>query len=144
MKADELQVFSPYTRELIDCVQMHNQIDAERMVERAYTLFKNRELHLPMHERIAILERLIPMMEESVELLTIMAAKEGGKPYLDSKVEVLRAIQGVKSAIDTMRTMHGTEIPMGLTEGSQHKIALTIHEPIGVVLQLVHLITLSI
>ncbi|MFN4989935.1 MAG: aldehyde dehydrogenase family protein [Ignavibacteria bacterium] len=133
MKADELQVFSPYTRELIDCVQMHNQIDAERMVERAYTLFKNRELHLPMHERIAILERLIPMMEESVELLTIMAAKEGGKPYLDSKVEVLRAIQGVKSAIDTMRTMHGTEIPMGLTEGSQHKIALTIHEPIGVV-----------
>ncbi len=133
MKADELQVFSPYTRELIDCVQMHNQIDAERMVERAYSLFKNRELHLPLHERIAILERLIPMMEESVESLTIMAAKEGGKPYLDSKVEVLRAIQGVKSAIDTMRTMHGTEIPMGLTESSQHKIALTIHEPIGVV-----------
>jgi len=133
MKADELQVFSPYTRELIDCVQMHNYQDAERMVDRAYALFHNRAMHLPLHERIAILERLIPIMEESVESLTIMAAKEGGKPYLDSKVEVLRAIQGVKSAIDTMHTMHGTEIPMGLTASSQHKLAFTIHEPIGVI-----------
>lgn len=133
MKADELQVFSPYTRELIDCVQMHNHQDAERMVDRAYALFHNRAMHLPLHERIAILERLLPIMEESVESLTIMAAKEGGKPYLDSKVEVLRAIQGVKSAIDTMHTMHGTEIPMGLTASSQHKLAFTIHEPIGVI-----------
>ena len=133
MKADELQVFSPYTRELIDCVQMHNHQDAERMVDRAYALFHNRAMHLPLHERIAILERLLPIMEESVESLTIMAAREGGKPYLDSKVEVLRAIQGVKSAIDTMHTMHGTEIPMGLTASSQHKLAFTIHEPIGVV-----------
>lgn len=133
MKADELQVFSPYTRELIDCVQMHNHQDAERMVDRAYALFHNRAMYLPLHERIAILERLIPIMEESVESLTIMAAKEGGKPYLDSKVEVLRAIQGVKSAIDTMHTMHGTEIPMGLTASSQHKLAFTIHEPIGVI-----------
>ncbi len=133
MKADELQVFSPYTRELIDCVQMHNHQDAERMVDRAYALFHNRAMHLPLHERIVILERLIPIMEESVESLTIMAAKEGGKPYLDSKVEVLRAIQGVKSAIDTMHTMHGTEIPMGLTASSQHKLAFTIHEPIGVI-----------
>lgn len=133
MKADELQVFSPYTRELIDCVQIHNHQDAERMVDRAYALFHNRAMHLPLHERIAILERLIPIMEESVESLTIMAAKEGGKPYLDSKVEVLRAIQGVKSAIDTMHTMHGTEIPMGLTASSQHKLAFTIHEPIGVI-----------
>jgi len=133
MKADELQVFSPYTRELIDCVQMHNHQDAERMVDRAYALFHNRAMHLPLHERIAILERLLPIMEESVESLTIMAAKEGGKPYLDSKVEVLRAIQGVKSAIDTMHTMHGTEIPMGLTPSSQHKLAFIIHEPIGVI-----------
>lgn len=133
MKIDELQVFSPYTREVIDSIPMHNHLDAEHMVEHAYALFKNRSRQLPLHERIAILERLIPMMEESLESLTIIAAKEGGKPYHDSKVEVLRAIQGVRSAIDTMRTMHGTEIPMGITAGSQHKLAFTIHEPIGIV-----------
>ncbi len=133
MKSEELQVFSPYNRELIDTIPMHNESDAEKMVACAHSIFVNRASHIPLHERIAILEKLIVMMEDSVESLTIMAAREGGKPYLDSKVEVLRAIQGVKCAIDTMRTMHGTEIPMGMTSGSQHKLAYTKHEPIGIV-----------
>ncbi|MGA1435375.1 MAG: aldehyde dehydrogenase family protein, partial [Candidatus Kapaibacteriota bacterium] len=122
MNNDILQVFSPFTRELIDSVPMHSEQDAERMVKRAFELTTPSQI-IPLHERIEILERLIPMMESSLESLTIMAAREGGKPYLDSKVEVLRAIQGVKSTIDTMRTMHGTEIPMGITASSQHKLA---------------------
>ena len=103
------------------------------MIATAYAVFKDSKQYIPYHERIAILERLIPMMENSIEALTIIATKEGGKPYLDSKVEVLRAIQGVKSAIDTMRTMHGHEVPMGLTASSQNRLAMTIHEPIGVI-----------
>jgi hypothetical protein len=35
-------------------------------------------------------------MESRVEALTKMAAEEGGKPYIDSKIEVIRAINGVK------------------------------------------------
>lgn len=132
MNNEILQVFSPFTREMIDSVPMHSEQDAERMVKRAFELTTKSQI-IPLHERIEILERLIPIMESSLESLTIMAAREGGKPYLDSKVEVLRAIQGVKSTIDTIRTMHGTEIPMGITASSQHKLAFTIHEPIGVV-----------
>ncbi|MGA1278668.1 MAG: aldehyde dehydrogenase family protein, partial [Candidatus Kapaibacteriota bacterium] len=133
MSNHELLVYSPFTREQIDSIPMHDAQDAERMIANAYSAFKDSNQHIPFHERIAILERLIPMMEQSIESLTIMAASEGGKPYLDSKVEVLRAIQGVKSAIDTMRTMHGHEVPMGLTLSSQNRLAMTIHEPIGVV-----------
>ncbi len=133
MSKQELLVYSPYTREQIDSIPMHDAQDAESMIATAYSVFKDSKHHIPFHERIAILERLIPMMEESVELLTITATKEGGKPYADSTVEVLRAIQGVKSAIDTMRTMHGHEVPMGLTASSQNRLALTIHEPIGVI-----------
>jgi acyl-CoA reductase-like NAD-dependent aldehyde dehydrogenase len=133
MSKQELLVYSPYTREQIDSIPMHDAQDAEHMIATAYTVFKDSKQHIPYHERISILERLIPMMEKSLESLTIMATKEGGKPYLDSKVEVLRAIQGIKSAIDTMRTMHGHEVPMGLTASSQNRLALTIHEPIGVV-----------
>ena len=132
MKNEVLKVYSPFTRELIDTVPLHSEQEAEKMVQTAFDLMK-RSHPVPLHERITILERLIPMMESSIESLTIMAAKEGGKPYLDSKVEVLRAIQGVKSTIDTIRTMHGTEIPMGITTSSQHKLAFTMHEPIGVV-----------
>ena len=133
MSKQELLVYSPYTREQIDSIPMHDAQDAEKMIATAYAVFKDSKHYIPYHERIAILERLIPMMENSIESLTIMATKEGGKPYLDSKVEVLRAIQGVKSAIDTMRTMHGNEVPMGLTQSSQNRLAMTIHEPIGVI-----------
>ena len=133
MSKQELLVYSPYTREQIDSIPMHDAQDAEKMIATAYDVFKDSKQYIPYHERIAILETLIPMMENSIEALTIMATKEGGKPYLDSKVEVLRAIQGVKSAIDTMRTMHGNEVPMGLTQSSQNRLAMTIHEPIGVI-----------
>jgi len=133
MSKQELLVYSPYTREQIDSIPMHDAHDAERMIATAYAVFKDSKQYIPYHERIAILERLIPKMEHSIESLTIIATKEGGKPYLDSKVEVLRAIQGVKSAIDTMRTMHGHEVPMGLTASSQNRLAMTIHEPIGVI-----------
>lgn len=133
MSKQELLVYSPYTREQIDSIPMHDAQDAEKIIATAYAVFKDSKHYIPYHERIAILERLISMMENSIESLTIMATKEGGKPYLDSKVEVLRAIQGVKSAIDTMRTMHGNEVPMGLTQSSQNRLAMTIHEPIGVI-----------
>jgi acyl-CoA reductase-like NAD-dependent aldehyde dehydrogenase len=133
MSKQDLMVYSPFTREQIDCIPMHDAKDADKMIEIAYAVFKDPKHHIPYHERIAILERLIPMMESSIESLTIMATKEGGKPYLDSKVEVMRAIQGVKSAIDTMRTMHGHEVPMSLTGSSQNRLAFTIHEPIGVI-----------
>ncbi len=73
-------------------------------------------------------------MGKQVEELTIMAAEEGGKPYKDSKVEVMRAINGVKIAIAELYNMRGEEIPMGMTAASTNRLAFTTREPIGVVL----------
>lgn len=53
---------------------------------------------------LSILERTAEVMNERVEELTFEAAREGGKPYIDSKVEVIRAIDGIKLCIETMRT----------------------------------------
>ena len=128
-----LHIYSPFTREKIDEIPLQNFEQAQEKLDIAYTLFKDQSKQLPAYQRIAILEKLISLMQSSIEELTIIAVKEGGKPYSDSKVEVLRAIQGVKSAIDTMRTMHGEQIPMGITESSKGKLAFTIYEPIGVV-----------
>ncbi|EOZ95369.1 Aldehyde dehydrogenase [Indibacter alkaliphilus LW1] len=72
-------------------------------------------------------------MQERIEDLTKIAAGEGGKPYQDSKVEVLRAINGVKIAAEEIAGLAGEQIPMGLTEASVGRIAFTTREPIGVV-----------
>ena len=56
-----------------------------------------------------------------------------GKPLHDSRVEVARAIDGVKNCIEVLRTESGREIPMGLNASSQNRLAFTRKEPIGVV-----------
>jgi len=73
------------------------------------------------------------LMKGQVEELTKLAASEGGKPYQDSKVEVLRAINGVKIAAEEIGRLTGTQIPMGLTAASTNRLAWTVREPIGVV-----------
>ena len=60
-------------------------------------------------------------------------AEEGGKPYADSKVEVHRAINGLKLAIEHIPQIKGEQIPMGHTASSANRLAFTQREPIGVV-----------
>jgi acyl-CoA reductase-like NAD-dependent aldehyde dehydrogenase len=72
-------------------------------------------------------------MKGRIEELTKTAAAEGGKPYMDSKVEVMRAINGVKIATEEIGRLTGKQIPMGLTKASVNRLAFTMKEPIGVV-----------
>ena len=72
-------------------------------------------------------------MNERAETLALEAAREGGKPLVDSQVEVARAIDGVKLCIEALRTQHGVEIPMNLNAASANRLAFTRFEPIGVV-----------
>jgi len=65
--------------------------------------------------------------------LAVEAAREGGKPLIDSEIEVNRAIEGVKLCVETMRNKGGELVPMRITPASSHKVAFTTPEPIGVV-----------
>jgi acyl-CoA reductase-like NAD-dependent aldehyde dehydrogenase len=105
-------------------------------LDKAHRLFQESSRWLAPHQRIEILERAVALMQERVESLTQTALEEGGKPYSDSKVEVLRAIAGVKIAAQTISQLGGEQIPMGLTEATRNRIAFTIREPIGVVVSI--------
>ena len=73
------------------------------------------------------------IMSSRVEELTILCASEGGKPYIDSKVEIHRAINGIKIAIEHLGVYEGKEVAMGHTVSSANRMAYTFKEPIGVV-----------
>src|SRR3989338_5501321 len=94
----KLKVFSPYDLSLIKEVPLMGKEQAEKALKTAYALFLDQSKLIPAYERIEILERTAEIMKSYIEELTNTAAQEGGKPYLDSKVEVLRAINGVKLA----------------------------------------------
>ena len=60
-----------------------------------------------------------------------MIANEGGKPLIDARVEVARAIDGVELCIKELSHLTGREVPMGLTPAAAGKLAFTTREPIG-------------
>jgi len=128
-----LKIVSPYDLSLIKEISLDGKAEVEKALAVAYGLFQDQSKWIPAHEKIAILERTAKIMSTRIEELTKTAAQEGGKPYVDSKVEVLRAINGVKIAAEHISQLKGEQIPMGLTKASVNRIAFTTREPIGVV-----------
>ncbi len=128
-----LNVYNPFDLSVIQELPFHTAKDIEHAIATAYAAFQDRKRWLPKYEIITILEKTIDIMSSRKEELTKIAASEGGKPYIDSLVEVNRAINGVKLAIEEMGTMGGKQIPMGHTPSSTNRMAYTFREPIGVV-----------
>ncbi|MEX1212362.1 MAG: aldehyde dehydrogenase family protein [Balneolaceae bacterium] len=128
-----LEIVSPYDLSLIKKLPIQSGDDVEKALKTAYSLFQDPSSWIKPHRRIAILEKAAELVESRVEELTRTAAAEGGKPYRDSRVEVLRAVSGIKVAAAEIAQLKGEQVPMGLTEASENRIAFTTREPIGVV-----------
>ncbi len=128
-----LPVTAPYDGTLIAEVETSDEQHVEQSLATAYRLFRDRSSWLPLAERIGILERAARTMENERASLASTAAREGGKPLLDSRIEVERAIDGVKLCVEHLRTDPGEIIPMGGTPDSANRIAFTQREPVGVV-----------
>jgi len=99
----------------------------------AHRLYLDRDNWLLLDERVAILERTAALMAEHKEALIRETTAEGGKPLQDTEVEVIRAIDGVRICIETIRAEQGEVVPMGGTAASRNRVAFTRREPIGVV-----------
>ena len=128
-----LEVLAPFDQSVIAEVETANAEQIDQALEVAYSLYRNKDSWLPLHKRIEILENTAQLMVQQQEQLALEAAREGGKPLVDSKVEVARAIDGIHLCIETLKTDQGEVIPMGSSISSEQRIAITQKEPIGVV-----------
>jgi acyl-CoA reductase-like NAD-dependent aldehyde dehydrogenase len=131
--AGMIEIKAPYDGKVLAKVATAGQTHIEQALTTAYQLFRNKKAWIPLPERIVILEKLQNFLLLHQEELAVGAAAEGGKPLIDSRVEVARAIDGVKICIQTLRTDAGHVIPMQFNAGSANRMAFTQHEPIGVV-----------
>jgi len=131
--ADSVDVTAPYDFAKIATAELADEKAIEQALQIADELYRNKKNWLPLPERLAILKKAISIMEDEFDDLTLEAAREGGKPLIDSKIEVARAIEGVALCIETMRTKGGEMIPMGINPASSSKVAFTTPEPVGVV-----------
>ncbi len=125
------EVVNPFDLSVIGNVPVDDWSTVDGYLQTASDLYRDRSRWLPAHERADILKRAAKIMEERKDHLAFQIANEGGKPLIDARVEVDRAINGMEIAIHEMAALRGTEIPMGLTASSVGKLAFTTREPIG-------------
>ena len=130
---EKLQVLTAYDQALMEELEMMDEGQAEQALAAAAALFADRKSWIPVPERIAILEKAAQIVADERQALALTAAREGGKPLQDSLVEVDRGVEGIVVAIRELCGLHGTEIPMGITESSKGRMAYTRREPRGVV-----------
>ena len=128
-----LKVRAPFDGQLLGSVQLGGAAAVEAALDEAYRLFRDRDRWLPAAARIAVLRKAARLMEERAEQLALDAAREGGKPLIDSRVEVARAIDGVLNCAELLRSGAGHVVPMNVNAASAGRVAFTRREPIGVV-----------
>ena len=131
--AGRLSVTSPFDGRELDEVATAGPDHVADAMRVAYALFRDKTTWLSIPDRIEILSNTAAIMSGRIEELTLLAASEGGKPYSDSEVEVIRAIDGVRLCAETLRAQSGAVIPIGKTKATIGKLAFTQKEPIGVV-----------
>jgi len=133
-KADgKIEVTAPYDGAFIATIDTGGSDAVEQALAIADALFRDKKNWLSKEQRIKILEKTANIMQSRFDELAMEAAREGGKPLVDSEVEVARAIDGIRNCAELISTSHGEEIPMGKNAASINRLAFTTSEPIGVV-----------
>jgi acyl-CoA reductase-like NAD-dependent aldehyde dehydrogenase len=126
-------VRAPFDGSVIGSVEYVGADEVDAALATAHALYRNRTGWLTPARRVEILRRAAQIMQGQVDELALGIAREGGKPLVDARTEVLRAIDGVVSCAELIRTEAGHVIPMNINPASMTRVAFTTREPIGVV-----------
>lgn len=129
----KLNVTAPYNGDLIGQVEAAEDIHVDEALLSAYALFRAKDRWLALHRRISILRKAGRLIEQHADLLAVETAREGGKPLRDSRVEVARVLECLELACEHIARHNGSRVPMGASERTAHRLAVTQVEPIGVV-----------
>jgi acyl-CoA reductase-like NAD-dependent aldehyde dehydrogenase len=128
---NKLEVTNPFDHSHVGEVPITAWDEVDTMLEHASKAFGDRKQRLTVPRRMEILENAAAIMQQRFDILALLIASEGGKPLIDARVEVARAIDGLKLCLHELTHMGGSEIPMNLNAASAGRAAFTFREPIG-------------
>ncbi|MCC5796178.1 MAG: aldehyde dehydrogenase family protein [Methylophaga sp.] len=132
-KGQQVDVVSPFDQQLLATVETADATAVDIALNTAYALYRDRQGWLPVPQRLAILEKALSLMSDQADALARGAAAEGGKPLIDSQVEMARCIDSIRHCMDTLRHQTSEPVPMGVNAASRHRLTIVHKEPIGVV-----------
>ncbi len=127
-----IEVTNPATGEFIDTVPNSTAQD----VDQAVSVAKAAQVtwaKTPLHERGAILEKFVDLVEENKENLARTLCMETGKPITEARAEIANTRGFVYGYVERAKHLYGMVIPQGNEKGQEKTIQYTVREPLGVV-----------
>ena len=128
-----IDVTNPYNGETIATVSCATVEEVMEAVERAQDTFKQTMEVMPAHERGRILRNAAQLLEERKEQFAQTICVEAGKPIIEARTEVMRAIQLLLFASEESKRLHGEQIPMDSAIGGEGMLGFVKRVPLGVI-----------
>lgn len=131
--AKEIDVRNPYNNELIGKIACATEQDVVRAIETAQTVYTEKMKVMPAHERSRILRKASILLEEQAEDFAQTLVLEAGKPIIEARGEVARAVQVLLFASEGAKQLNGEHIVLDNAVGGERQFGFSKRVPIGVV-----------
>jgi acyl-CoA reductase-like NAD-dependent aldehyde dehydrogenase len=125
-------IVSPSSGEVLAVLNETSEKATAAAVKGVHDWFKKDEPLTPF-QRYELLHTVSQEIAENLEIYARLIVAEAGKPIKDARIEAGRAVQTFRLASEEAKRIHGEEIPLSGTPGSENRIGMTIRVPLGVV-----------
>ena len=129
--SQELNVYCPQTNELLETVAYTGREQMLELVDRACAAQKKWEA-VPLYERGEILYRFADLLEQDAEHISVLMAKDMGKPILQARDETGSGSRLLRAAVERAKHLYG-EVLTENSPGMEGDIVFTKREPLGVI-----------
>jgi glyceraldehyde-3-phosphate dehydrogenase (NADP+) len=127
-----IEVRNPQDDSLISTVPAATKEDALYAVEQAK---EGADIiaRMPVHERMAVLNRAADWIDEHRETYARTIALEGSKTIREARKEVARCIETIRISAEEARRIHGETIPFDQMPGSENRVGYYYRFPVGII-----------
>jgi glyceraldehyde-3-phosphate dehydrogenase (NADP+) len=132
-KEDQIGVYDPFDRSLIDTVPKADRNDVTRVLnaaEKGSRIAKK----LTIHERSQILYKTADILSNRTEAFAQLLARESSKTIREARKEVSRCVNTLRVSGEETKRIHGETIAYDSFPGGENRKGYYYHFPIGIIL----------
>jgi glyceraldehyde-3-phosphate dehydrogenase (NADP+) len=129
---EHIEVRDPADGSLIDRVPRASAEEMRAAIAAAVSGAERARV-MPVHQRMAVLNRAAELVDQQHEAFATTIAREGIKTIREARKEVSRAVDTLRLSAEEARRLHGETIPFDQAPGSETRQGYYVLEPIGIV-----------
>jgi len=131
-RPERFEIRDPQDGALVDTVPLASEDDMRAAIDAA-VVGARRARAMPIHERMAILQRAADIIEDDLEDYAVTIAREGIKTIREARKEAGRAVHTMRLSAEECRRVGGETIAFDQYPGGDNRVGYWVPEPLGIV-----------